>query len=125
MYRDADTYKHVVLAGSLYPLNALMLHGLIYAKHAKNLGTDPGNDFADEVHGYFGTGTQFQEMYITPSLLSNEKLGYACGSRKVVTPERGCAAGHALDRRRSGDAAGLWLGVVVTEESNPRAKKSQ
>ena len=71
-YRDADTYQHVVSAGPLYPLNALMLHGLIYAQHAKNLNTDPGNDFADEVHDYFGTGTQLQEMYITPSLLSKE-----------------------------------------------------
>jgi hypothetical protein len=69
-YRDADTYEHVVKAGPLYPLNALMLHGLIYARHAKNLGTDPNHDFTDEVHDYFGTGTQLQEMYITPSLLS-------------------------------------------------------
>jgi hypothetical protein len=71
-YRDADTYEHVVSAGPLYPLNALMLHGLIYAQHAKNLSTDPANDFADEVRDYFGTGTQLQEMYITPSLLSKE-----------------------------------------------------
>jgi hypothetical protein len=71
-YRDADTYKHVVKAGPLYPLNALMLHGLIYARYAKNLSTDPHNDFRDEVHDYFGTGTQLQEMYITPSLLTKE-----------------------------------------------------
>ena len=28
-------------------------------------------DFRDEVQSYFGTGTQMQEMYITPSLLSS------------------------------------------------------
>jgi hypothetical protein len=33
--------------------------------------TDPGNDFTSEVRDYFGTGTQLQEMYITPSLLSS------------------------------------------------------
>jgi len=71
-YRDADTYEHVVQAGPLYPLNALMLHGLIYARYAKNLSTDPNHDFSDEVHDYFGTGTQLQEMYITPSLLTKE-----------------------------------------------------
>ena len=71
-YRDADTYQHVVSAGPLYPLNALMLHGIIYAQHAKNLGSDPHDDFTDEVHDYFGTGTQLQEMYITPSLLTKE-----------------------------------------------------
>ncbi len=71
-YRDADVYEHVVKAGPLYPLNSLMLHGLIYARHAKNLDSDPNDDFADEVHDYFGTGTQLQEMYITPALLSQE-----------------------------------------------------
>jgi hypothetical protein len=70
-YRDAQTYKNIVRQGSLFPLNSLMLHGIVYAKQAKDLTTDPGNDFADEVHSYFGTGTQLQEMYITPSLLSS------------------------------------------------------
>jgi hypothetical protein len=69
-YRDADTYEHVVRAGALYPLNSLMLHGMIYARSAHNLMTDPGNDFSSEVRSYFGTGTQLQEMYITPALLS-------------------------------------------------------
>ena len=69
-YRDADTYEHVVLNGPLYPLNALMLHGIIYARYAKGLDSDPGHDFRNEVRDYFGTGTQLQEMYITPSLLT-------------------------------------------------------
>jgi hypothetical protein len=69
-YRDADTYEHVVRAGALFPLGALMLHGMIYAKSAHNLNDDPGNDFASEVHSYFGTGTQLQEMYITSALLT-------------------------------------------------------
>jgi hypothetical protein len=70
-YRDADTYAHVVLGGPLYPLNSLMLHGLIYARSAKSLDTDPGHDFRAEVRDYFGSGTQLQEMYITPSLLTS------------------------------------------------------
>jgi hypothetical protein len=69
-YRDEQTYRNIVQGGPLYPLNSLMLHGLIYARQAKNLDTDPNGDFTDEVHDYFGTGTQLQEMYITPSLLS-------------------------------------------------------
>jgi hypothetical protein len=69
-YRDAQTYKNIVLQGPLFPLNSLMLHGVVYASKAKDLTNDPGNDFADEVHSYFGTGTQLQEMYITPSLLT-------------------------------------------------------
>ena len=69
-YRDADTFRHVVSAGPLFPINSLMLHGMIYASKAKNLGDDPAGDFRSEIRDYFGTGTQLQEMYITPDLLS-------------------------------------------------------
>jgi hypothetical protein len=69
-YRDGDTYDEIVKAGRLYPLNSLMLHGIVFAQKAPHLSTDPGGDFANEVHSYFGTGTQLQEMYITPSLLT-------------------------------------------------------
>jgi hypothetical protein len=69
-YRDGDTFRGVVSRGSLFPLNALMLHGLIYAKRANKLDTDPQDDFTDEIRSYFGTGTQLQEMYVTPSLLT-------------------------------------------------------
>jgi hypothetical protein len=71
-YRDGDTYGGVVRQGTLYPLNSLMLHGIIYARHAHGLNTDPAGDFTAEVRDYFGTGTQLQEMYVTPSLLTPE-----------------------------------------------------
>jgi len=69
-YRDSQTYQNIVQAGPLFPLNSLMLHGLIYARQAEHLDNDPGNDFTNEVHDYFGTGTQLQEMYISHTLLS-------------------------------------------------------
>jgi hypothetical protein len=68
-YRDADTYDEIVKAGRLFPLNSLMLHGIVYAQKAPYLSTDPGGDFRNEVRSYFGSGTQLQELYITPSLL--------------------------------------------------------
>jgi hypothetical protein len=71
-YRDAQTYERVVQMGPLYPLNSLMLHGLIYARDHKDLNKDPRNDFRNEIRSYFGTGTQLQEMYITPSLLTQQ-----------------------------------------------------
>ena len=71
-YRDSDVYHEVVLRGPFYPLNSLMLHGLIYARYADKLSTDPTGAFRDEVRDYFGNGTQLQEMYITPSLLSKQ-----------------------------------------------------
>jgi hypothetical protein len=69
-YRDAQTYQRVVQGGPLYPLNSLMLHGLIFAQFHKDLKQDPGDDFRNEIRSYFGTGTQLQEMYITPALLT-------------------------------------------------------
>ena len=71
-YRDSDIYRHVVEDGPLFPMNSLMLHGMIYARYAQRLRSDPNHDFPDEVHSYFGTGTQLQEMYITPTLLSQQ-----------------------------------------------------
>jgi hypothetical protein len=70
-YRDADTYDEIVKAGHLFPLNSLMLHGIVYAQKAPGLSTDPGGDFRNEVHSYFGSGTQLQELYVTPSLLKD------------------------------------------------------
>jgi len=67
-YRDGDTYHGVVLRGPLYPLNSLMVHGVIYARHA--FSTDPLNEFTSDVRDYFGNGTQLQELYITPDMLS-------------------------------------------------------
>jgi hypothetical protein len=69
-YRDSDTYDEIASVSPLYPMNSLMLHGMIYARRANHLKDDPGHDFPSEVHTYFGTGTQLQEMYITPDLLS-------------------------------------------------------
>ena len=69
-YRDGATYDHIVKAGKLYPLNSLMLHGIVFAQQAAHLSTDPGGDFSNEVRSYFGSGTQLQELYITPSLLT-------------------------------------------------------
>ena len=70
-YRDAQVYKNIVKAGPLFPINSLMLHGMIYAQYADGLKSDPKGDFRDEVESFFGSGTQVQEMYITPSLLSS------------------------------------------------------
>lgn len=70
-YRDSQIYRRVVEDGPLFPINSLMLHGMIFARYAERLGDDPNHDFPNEVHSYFGTGTQSQEMYITPSLLSS------------------------------------------------------
>lgn len=68
-YRDSDTYHNVVVRAPLFPLNSLMLHGIIYAQKNQRLNDDPGHDFPDEVHSFFATGTDEQELYVTPDLL--------------------------------------------------------
>ena len=71
-YRDAETYVNVVRPGPLFPLSSLMLHGIIYATNAAHLQSIGDADFADQVHEFFGNGTQLQEMYITPRLLDGQ-----------------------------------------------------
>jgi hypothetical protein len=71
-YKDNDVHDEVVGRSDLYPLNSLMLHGIIYAKHAHGLNYDTNNILQSEIRAYFGNGTQLQEMYITPSLMTPE-----------------------------------------------------
>src|ERR1039458_7099042 len=71
-YKNNDVHDEVVGRSDLYPLNSLMLHGIIYAKSAHDLNYDTNNIFKSEVRAMFGNGTQLQEMYITPSLMTQE-----------------------------------------------------
>lgn len=70
-YRDSDTYRNIVVKAPLFPINSLMLHGIIYAQKNERLNDDPGHDFPDEVHSFFATGTDEQELYVTPDLLKD------------------------------------------------------
>ena len=71
-YRDMVTYRNVVLRAPLYSLNSIMVHGIIYGKEANGLTKATDEDFADETREYFGSGTQLQELYITPNLLDKQ-----------------------------------------------------
>jgi hypothetical protein len=70
-YRDANTYKNVVKAGPLYPINALMNGGIIIADYG-----DAGKyemddkDISDDIWSFFGTGVSLQELYINPHKLN-------------------------------------------------------
>ena len=124
-YRDADTYEHVVRAGALFPLNSLMLHGMIYARAGAQSDDRSGQRLHVGGPSYFGTGTQLQEMYITPSLLSQTQLGHDRRMREVVARQRRHARRYALGRRRSATAGALRMGVVVASEGNSHAAESE
>ena len=104
-----------MVGGPLYPLNSLMLHGIVFAQKAPHLSTDPGGDFANEVHSYFGTGTQLQEMYITPSLLSDADWDLLAEAAKW---SRGNAATLADTHWVGGDPR--WLEVYGWAAWSPR-----
>jgi hypothetical protein len=70
-YRDAMTYQNVVRRGPHFPLSSLMVHGVIYAKHARDLQDDPKNDLQAEIRSAFGNGSQLQELYVSPELLTD------------------------------------------------------
>ena len=74
---------------------------MIYAKITASSTRTRSNDFRNEIRSYFGTGTQLQEMYITPSLLTDAQLGRPGGGREMVARQCRGAEGYALDRRRS------------------------
>jgi hypothetical protein len=93
--------------------------------YAEPLGDDPGHDFADEVHSYFGTRTQLQEMYVTPALLSEQDWDVLAQSAKWSRTQCRGAEGLALDRRRPRPIASVWLGIMVSGQVNPDAAKSQ
>ncbi len=59
-----------------------MLHGIIYAKHAHNLNYDTNNILKSEIRAMFGNGTQLQEMYITPALMSQTNWDDLAGAAK-------------------------------------------
>lgn len=70
-YRDAEAYKNVVQRAPLFPLNAVMYHGICIAPNGP-----PGKyemsdkDIADEIWAFFGAGSGLQELYIDPHSLN-------------------------------------------------------
>ncbi|MDC0936336.1 hypothetical protein OAS39_08605, partial [Pirellulales bacterium] len=70
-YRDMICYDRIVKLGPLYPLNSLMLHGLcIGEREAPGKMSHDEKSVADELWTFFGSGTNLQELYISPHLLT-------------------------------------------------------
>jgi len=72
-YRSAEAYKNIVLRSPLYPLNAVMYHGITIADQGIPGKLEMNDkDIADEIWSFFATGTNLQEMYVNPHKLNNE-----------------------------------------------------
>ncbi|UCD50971.1 MAG: hypothetical protein JSW27_26035, partial [Phycisphaerales bacterium] len=70
-YRDMITYRMIVQRAPLYPLNSLMVQGICYAQlgTATRMANDLG-DVVDEIRMLFASGTQLQELYVTPGMMT-------------------------------------------------------
>jgi len=70
-YRDMCCYRYVVQWGPLYPLDSLMLHGPCIGERSNPARMERDEEsVADEIWSFFGSGTNLQELYITPPLLT-------------------------------------------------------
>jgi hypothetical protein len=70
-YRDMETYRRVVSAAPLYPINSLMNQGFAHARYgtAAEVGSVP-EEIRRELRSLFGCGTCLQELYVTPEKMS-------------------------------------------------------
>ena len=71
-YRDGMAHRRIRRAGPCFPLNSLMVHGLALAKLGTptRMNNDP-TAYIRDVRNFFATGTGLQELYVTPSLLTD------------------------------------------------------
>jgi hypothetical protein len=65
-YRDAQTYQNVVRRAPLYPINSLMTQGIMFANHGLPNDADR---IVEDIRAFFASGTNCQELYLTPALL--------------------------------------------------------
>ena len=80
-YRDGEICHGVLDKSPLYPISSLMIHG-VFVNRLPLFGNpyDPSlprptyetSEIVAEVRSFFGTGTNLQELYIEPSLMTAE-----------------------------------------------------
>lgn len=77
-YRDNRVHDKFAMLNPLFPLNSVMLHGVIVTKYGppkcEDLSDTPEStqDFADEVWMSVGCGTCLQEYYVSPDEMHSE-----------------------------------------------------
>lgn len=67
-YRDKETYHNVVRRAPLYPINSLMTQGVMFANHGL---PDEADGLVEDIRAFFASGTDCQELYITPSMMDS------------------------------------------------------
>jgi len=74
-YRDGNTYKNIIKQSPLFPINSLMLCGMVYSQYGLGRTSVDKTDksFADQAYSFFATGTQLQELYISQKVMTKRK----------------------------------------------------
>ena len=78
-YRDGEIFHGILGKSPLYPINSLMIHG-VFINRLPLFGNpyDPASprptyetaEIIAEIRSFFGTGTNLQELYVDPSLMT-------------------------------------------------------
>ena len=79
---------------------------------------DTNNILKSEIRAYFGNGTQLQEMYITPALLTPENWDALAEAAKWSRANADTLVDTHWVGGSPADAAGLWLGFVVAQKGH-------
>jgi hypothetical protein len=74
-YRDGNTYKNIIKQSPLFPINSLMLCGMVYSQYGLGRTSVDKTDksFADQAYSFFATGTQLQELYVSQKVMTKRK----------------------------------------------------
>ena len=77
---------------------------------------DDLKDIQDELRMFFGCGTQLQELYMTPQLMTPEMWDALAEAAKWSRNNPVRVRGHAFDWRQCSRGPALWLRILVGAE---------
>lgn len=73
-YRDAALYRLLVENTNVFPLSAIMTHGIVDARHTVyDVRGENDEGWANYLMNYLGRGTLMRELYITPANLTERR----------------------------------------------------
>ena len=74
-YRDGETYKNIIKPSPLYPINSLMIVGMVYSQYGlgRTSVDKTAKSFADQAYSFFASGTQMQELYMSTKVMNKRK----------------------------------------------------
>ncbi|RLD09376.1 MAG: hypothetical protein DRI44_08585, partial [Chlamydiae bacterium] len=73
-YRDGALYKMLVKEGKVFPLSALMTHGVVDARHSVyNMTKEDDIGWCNYLMNYLGRGTLMREFYLSPEQITSKR----------------------------------------------------